>query len=380
MAETTPARITYFIGEAEQDIRFHCVISEAHQATSEITKFPVQTGFQVSNHAIRHNRKITIEAVISNTLIEGGGESYEYSLSDNSQTVFKALRDLVNLRLQTTVQTNLGIYTPVVFTSFKTKQAAGSVDSMKILLTGEELQVSNAVNGAAPTPISWTLVEDPDRQAVVDQMKALGLTVKEGDKIEQATASIGGDFVLRSTNDLNQTYTTTYICKGYDPTTGIYSYDVHTTDLDKYETPETLATAVGGIQEPLSQKAGAQGFHGCLVDNPTEVITEADTAEYNTAAGTLKASTRGAFYSTQAMANRDKGQELIGLSAGCAIRTSTGDSSEIPYSPGETTPSASEIISGARNVGTNVNNTNKTPSNIPLLDIVLTQVTDRSPG
>ena len=377
MAKATPARITYFIGGDEQDIRFHEVMVEGHQATSEITKFPVQKGFQVSNHAIRKNRVVTIEAIITNTVLVGAENAYEYSLTDNSKTIFNALRDLVNLRIKCTVLTNLGEYTPVLFNSFKTKQVAGMVDSMKVILVGEELQVSNAVNGAAPTPISFTVITDPARSAKVGSLESIGVSVAEDAVVSEGSASIGGDFTIRSTNDLNQTFTTTYLCKGYDPTTGTYSYDVHTTDIDKYTTPEALVESTGGIKEPLSQKAGAQGLTGCAIEEESSVEEIVVEEVHHTAAGDLKQSSKGAFYSTMTVNNSDVGQELIGLSAGCAVISSTSPSPEIPYEPGETIPSATEVISGAKNVGTNISNDNKTPANVPLLDIVVTQVVDR---
>lgn len=375
MAKLTPARITYFLGDAEQDIRFHSVIAEGHQATSEITKYPVQTGFQVSNHAIRHNRKVTIEAIITNTLLEGGKTSYQYSLSDNSKTVFNALRDLVNLKIQTRVLTNLGEYNPVVFTSFKTKQVAGMVDAMKLVLVGEELQVSDAINGTAPSPVSWRTLTGAEVDARKDDLVAAGVVMCEGATLEEATINMGEDFSIENFTSVGTAISTTYENIGIDPTTGAYAYAVHTTDIDLFAEAGSLVedSPVSGVAGKI--RAGVNAASDCIVGGATTIAADAAVETVETAMGKLKRSAYGAFYEVTHMTNSDIGQDMIGMSAGCVVRGITGNTSPFPYQPGESLPSATDVINGAVNFGKSLTGTGNTTEGVTTASSTLTRIT-----
>ena len=380
MAELTPARITYTLGDSEQVIRFHAVDSEAHQATSEVTKFPVQSGFQVSNHAIRHNRKITIVAVISNTLIKGGETSYQYSLSNNSKTVFQMLNDLVNSKIRAQVLTNLGLYTPVIFTSFKTTQKVGMVDSMKITLVGEELQDSSALNGTSPTPVSWSTLSDESALARVEDLRAAGIDISDeaaskSGFLEEASIDLGSDFSIDSVDSLGVASVTTYINKGVDPTTGIYPYEVHTTDLGLFEDPAEILGGSSSAASLLGKiSAGVKDATGCIVKGGSTILINEAEDIVDTAMGKLKKSAYGAFYGVMNMSSDTIGQALIGMSAGCVIRGVTGHSDKFPYKPGESLPNAADIINGAVEYGNSLlGSTDVTSSGIITSQTTLTR-------
>jgi len=376
MANVTPARISYFVGDTYQSIRFHTVVSEAHEASSEVTKFPVQKGFQISNHAIRHNRKVVVEALITNTLLANSNTAYQYSSTDNNKTIFQSLRDLVNLRIMCTVVTNLSNYTPVLFTSFKTKQVAGMVDTMKLTLIGEEIQVSNAINGAAPTLVSWIVQLGPDRKDAIDRLNDLQINVPKAANISKAYVRLGGDFAISSANPLKQTRTTVYICNGFDPTTETYSYDVLTTDTDLYKAPESIIKeAESVVPKPMDDHAGPIGVPNCLLAGVKKIAKEQTEEFLDTAAGKLRSKIRGAYYSTTAMAKHDIGQELIGLSAGCVVRGVTGNTSEKPYIPGESLPTTTQIMTGAGRLGSNINNPEVSSIGAPFVNAELFQIT-----
>lgn len=52
-------------------IAFAATMEENHQGQATVSKYPVQKGFEVSNHMIRHNRIVNIRAYIPETLIGG---------------------------------------------------------------------------------------------------------------------------------------------------------------------------------------------------------------------------------------------------------------------------------------------------------------------
>jgi len=350
MAKATPARIKYYIDETEQDIRFHSVISEAHQAKSEVTKYPVQTGFQVSNHAIRQNRVIVIEAMISNHLIAGGKTSYQYSVSDNNKTIFKALNDLVNLKIRTKVLTNLGEYNPVVFTSFKTKQEAGLVDSMKLILIGEELQVAEVVNKSAPTPLSWKKVPNQLLPAKKEAIEATGISLGIGAVLEEALVSMGRSFSIGSINNVGDAVKVVYEAVGYDDTTGSHTYAVHTDDIGLFDKVKELGSeALDTVA--ASVKAGAYPLSKCLFKGAADIAESAALDKVDTAMGKLVQSSYGALYGLTKMSSNDVGQSLIGMSAGCMVRTATDFKDNFPFQPGESLPTPQDMIRGAASIG-----------------------------
>ena len=150
MKVTNKAYIKFKLDTADQDfieIRFHSVIFEDHEVSNEITKFPVQSGFNISNHSIRKNRKVNLSAIVTDTQMLYSGEFYDYSKEgngkdnsiSNSRRMHEMLTTLVREAVSCTVVTNLDTYTPVIFNRFKTKQEAGMTDAMTFILSGEEV-------------------------------------------------------------------------------------------------------------------------------------------------------------------------------------------------------------------------------------------------
>ncbi len=374
MATLTPARIKYKQNGVDQTIRFHSVISEGHEATAEITKYPVQTGFEVSNHSIRKNRKVTIQAVISNYLLETSKTAYQYSASDESKTVFQLLKELVNLKIETEVTTNLGTYTPVVFTSFKTKQAAGSVDSMTVMLAGEELQVSSALNAVSPITVSWLPVAPEKVLTKVKELNAVGIVVKAGAIIEEVTVQLGESFAIENYTTAGQAILTTYEAKGIDLVKDAYKYIVHTTDTDLYQ--KAVDSVIPFIEDNIDRiKAGAKAVGGCLTTGATTLVVDDTLDRIDTAMGSLRRSLYGAHYDTMLMSKHDLGQSLIGMSTGCVVRGVSGFVDQFDFQPGESIPTATEIINGAVAYGQALVSGDTNNAGVETTETVLTKVT-----
>ena len=47
-------------------IEWDCVIQEGHKASNQVTRYPIQSGFIVSDHAIRENRMLKLRGIIVN--------------------------------------------------------------------------------------------------------------------------------------------------------------------------------------------------------------------------------------------------------------------------------------------------------------------------
>jgi hypothetical protein len=65
--------ILWFEDEIQQKefIAFPATMEEVLESSATVSKYPVQQGFEISNHMIRHNRKISLSAIVPET-INGG--------------------------------------------------------------------------------------------------------------------------------------------------------------------------------------------------------------------------------------------------------------------------------------------------------------------
>ena len=231
MSTFTPATITFYANNRPHVLRFHTVITESHESNSEITKYPIQSGFVITNHAIRKNRKIHIEGIVSNTLLANHRTSYNYG-TQSAKTVFKAIQELVSSSIECTVTTNLGIYYPVIFNKFSVVQQQTTIDCIHFNLYGEELQVRTALNKTGPNEAVFKKVADSEYQSRLDALNALGLSVSEGALISETTVNLGESFVFKERNEAGEIFNVTYIYRGNDPTTGNYQYEQHSSDTN----------------------------------------------------------------------------------------------------------------------------------------------------
>jgi hypothetical protein len=139
----TPASIKYLSANSRvNEIRFHGVVSEGHKTSTQLTKYPVQSGFVVTNHAITQNRKVTLVGLISDVILMGSN-SVSYSTTSPTAEVFKVLNQLVLNKVPCRVVTNLGVYDPVIFTSADSSQGVGAMNIMQVTMSGEELQIAD---------------------------------------------------------------------------------------------------------------------------------------------------------------------------------------------------------------------------------------------
>ena len=347
----TPAMISFTPkGKALQTIRFHAVIHEDHTVVADITKYPVQTGFEISNNVIRRNRKVNIKALITNTPLAGAKNAYEYS-TNNAKTVFETLQSLVQSAEPCEVLTNLGIYNPVIFTKFQTQQKLGMIDGIEINLEGQEVQVADTVRGTVPKVLSFSLLSASEADARANVLRNTGIDVCDCFELSEAKMKTGEDFKIEGKNEFGQTITTTYIGTGLDPVTGEQGYDIHTSDTKMYS-PGGIAAAAGG-SSLIDASSGWSTVGNCLVDTALDAATGVVADLIDTAMGKLKKSLYGALYDATHITENKVGQHLIHGGVGCMVRgiTQFAADNEFPYAPGEALPSSDKIIDGGKKLG-----------------------------
>lgn len=347
----TPAMISFTpTGKALQVVRFHAVIHEDHSVVADITKYPVQTGFEISNNVIRRNRKISIKALITNTPIAGARNAFEYS-TNNAKTVFDTLQSLVQSAEPCEVLTNLGIYNPVIFTKFQTQQKLGMVDGIEINLEGQEVQVADTVRGTVPKVLSFSLLSASEADARADVLRNTGIAVCDCFELSEAKMKTGDDFKIEGVNEFGQTITTTYLNKGVDPVTGEYSYEVHTSDTKMYSPRDAALSATG--TSLIDTTSGWSAVGNCLVDEGAGVLEDAATDLIDTAMGQLQGTLYGALYDTMHLSTNSYGQHLIHGGVGCMVRgiTNFAEDNEFPYVPTEALPPTESIIESGKKLG-----------------------------
>lgn len=322
MAKPTPASITFMSSEGdEQVIRFHAVIKEGHKASSDFTKFPVQEGFDVTNHAIRRNRVVDINGIFSNTLLEGAG-MIQYSKENNSKEMFKTLEGLVLNSVKCKVITNLGVYDPVYFNNFSTAQKEGLTDALLFDISGEEVQIASLAGSSAPKALSFTPVDRATAEQLEAQWVEAGLPYSSRADISQATVLLGTDFSIDSKDSSGAPTVSTFECIGYDEITGIYSYLQHNSMVDAFQ------EAVAGISDLVSPSipdmlGGLLGTSNCLLEGAAsyvgDVVDNTITSYIKTAMGEMRGSLYGVLQDVINLGGSQLGQSILGFTVDCVI-------------------------------------------------------------
>lgn len=340
------------------EIRFHSVIFEDHSVDNEITKFPIQSGFNVSNHSIRRNRKVAIKAIVSDTQVFGSAEFHEYSQDSNSKAIFAMLKSLVRDAITCTVVTNLDEYNPVIFTGFKTKQEQGMTDAMEFILTGEEVQLGTSETKVGPSRLVFSPVSDAKKQARLAELLQAGLNVPDSATITETTWDITKSMSVSTTAVNGVATVITYDHVAYDPTTEEHLFECSISPDGTVTDDLTNAIIPGGISSRLEN--GAKVFGNCLANKAIALGTEIVEDTVTTAVGKLKSNIYGALYEKLGInGNRTMGQRLIALGLDCFIvgATSTaatdnnGFLSIQPEQFDTSFPSKDDVLKGAAKVG-----------------------------
>ena len=121
-------------------IEFSCVIDEEHTVENEITGYPVETGFIVADHAIKKNRKISLNIIIGNTLNTGTkvstlensgltavGTVLPTDIISDAQKAHDAFTVIAMEARECQVSTIYGVYNNAIITKYSTKQNSQNI-------------------------------------------------------------------------------------------------------------------------------------------------------------------------------------------------------------------------------------------------------------
>lgn len=350
LPKVSPASISFVSGTGENQVMdFPVVVFEEHTTKSQITKYPVQEGLHVSNHAIRNNRGVSIKAGVGNVrLVDERGDVIGRDYGELSTRSFKdAIDYLINEAVECTVLTNLGTYEPVIFNRFQTRQQAGMVDSMEFTLSGEEIIKIDTKVKSAPIPISFTEVTGAARDALVEELAKSKINVDDCDRLSQGSYNTDESFIIEALDAAGTAVETTFEFLGNDPVSGAAKYAQSVLGMDVASNVTRVAE-----NEPCAEEGFLDSLTGGIKQASHCLLKEADTfvegqvaRHVETAMGELTQGLYGAFYDTITM-DSSSGQILATAGLGCIIRGVTGTESEFPYMPGESLPTVNEILNG----------------------------------
>lgn len=366
MAKSTPAHIIYKTANGdEQTLNFHAVMSEDHKASSQVTKYPVQSGKHISTHAIRENRVITLKGAFSNYGFTSSAVAVGQDIgvlparptfgSDTNSAMFEVLESLVQSAQECKVVTNLGIYEPVIFNKFSTQQASGTVDTLNFTISGEEIIKISETSSNAPVPLSFTVLSGPARAAAVFELERQGLFTTPADEISKAEFTVGKDFVISGEDEVGNAVKTTWIYKGRDPVpNGKSNYEVHLSEsaVEVYGAEESLLdeSCCKDKEDTFADlvSAGVDNTADCFVDEVENLVANETEELYATAIGDLKQSAYGFIYENTPP--NAAGAALLKAGIGCIVQSATGTSQTDPVVAIENSlPTIDDMITGAQN-------------------------------
>lgn len=169
-AKALESLVTSGTPESFNSFKFDAMVKEDHEANAIVTKFPVSSGFIVSEHVIKQNRILKLTAVAVNMqnsaiwsasvqglsvatgaifnnpiipIIGGiaGGVASAFETSDRIQSTYNLFNTFRATGQKLYISTILGPYLNCVVTSLKTSHDKNTSAMLAIEITLEELQV-----------------------------------------------------------------------------------------------------------------------------------------------------------------------------------------------------------------------------------------------
>lgn len=169
-AQALESLVTSGTPESFNSFKFDAMVKEDHEANAIVTKFPVSSGFIVSDHVIKQNRILKLTAVAVNMqnsaiwsasvqglsvatgaifnnpiipIIGGiaGGVASAFETSDRIQSTYNLFNMFRATGQKLYISTILGPYLNCVVTSLKTSHDKNTSAMLAIEITLEELQV-----------------------------------------------------------------------------------------------------------------------------------------------------------------------------------------------------------------------------------------------
>ncbi len=323
-------------GSPTESVKFHAVLKEGHTAESQITGFPTQKGFDISNHAIRKNREIVLDGIFTSSIL-GNTDQIKYSETDTPKEMFNVLGNLVSSSTVCTVNTRLGKYYPVVFTSFKPVTDPKYINSMKFTMVGSEVQLADEVSRTTATELSFVQINTGREDAALLEHQQSNLPLswelielgreKEEDRfgrilVSETKHTLGTDFKLVTLDSSGLPRTTKYVCLNYDHKTKQYTYE---TIVEKAPVIDKSSVSIVPTGELLSQYVSGMvsGTSSCVIDNTITFAEGVINSKVDSFIGKTEEVLDGLLGGMTTISSDGKGilDPLLGIAMDCVTMT-----------------------------------------------------------
>ncbi len=164
------------------NIIFDAFISEEHMRNSKATKYPVETGAEISDHIINEPIRLTISAFIE-AFIDGG----------NILESFRQLDELIDQKTLVTVVTGLKVYENMHITSYSIPRTVTNGGSLNVNINLEEFRFvsSQSVSSQSVSiPISQLSDADDNTNKQSQESQDVGKTTSGQTQTEDSLAQI----------------------------------------------------------------------------------------------------------------------------------------------------------------------------------------------
>lgn len=184
--------------------KFDATVSEAHRASATVTKFPVSSGFLVSDHIIKHNRMLTLKVVTANMVndstwllsvpgamvvtgavfgsaigtVAGNAATLlqtSFETQDRVSNAYKKFCKFMEEGTRLYVSTILGTYLNCIVVDIQTIQDKDSSAVMAAEITLEELQVADINSDTRALAARKAMLEMKDRDGLIKMAESVGI-------------------------------------------------------------------------------------------------------------------------------------------------------------------------------------------------------------
>ena len=158
-------------------LEFDCVVDEQHEVSSEITEYPVETGFVIADHAIKKNRKLALNIIVGNTAnlpknvntLANSGLEYTGSevvaVATGAQEAHDYLSGCVMEGKACKVSTIYGNYNNAIITNYTTKQDGSNLTVLVAKLEITDVYQYTITGGTAAKSSTVEVTEQVDSSA-----------------------------------------------------------------------------------------------------------------------------------------------------------------------------------------------------------------------
>jgi hypothetical protein len=133
-------------GTSAGGIDFDCFVSETHNRSADLTKFPIEDGSIISDHVVNNPIELTINGLKSAI----GMTLYDIKLPDSHITAFEKINILMDDKELVRVVTSLKVYENMHISSFSVPRNKETANTLDFTMTLVQAKIVNTLLTEVP--------------------------------------------------------------------------------------------------------------------------------------------------------------------------------------------------------------------------------------